>query len=87
VHQADFPPQGVYAPITPEPDEGGHLLVDHDPPNDTLPGSFPTEEPPQLPLSPQEEQNAIQFGSAAVQGVDQQTILHTESQNVCEEDN
>ncbi|KAJ5910723.1 uncharacterized protein N7473_000026 [Penicillium subrubescens] len=68
-------PQEVDAPlITPEPDGGGHLLVDYDPPNDTLAGSFPTEELPELPPSPLEEQNAIQFGPAAVQGVDQQTI-------------
>jgi hypothetical protein len=67
----------VYTPITPEPDEGGYLLVDYNPLNDTLPGSFPTEELPQLLLSPQEEQNVIQFSSAAVQGVDQQIILHT----------
>jgi hypothetical protein len=80
-------PQGVDAPpITPEPDEGGHLLVDQAPPNDTLPGSFPMEELPQLPPSPPEEQNAIQFGPAAVQGVDQQTISQPEDQIACEEE-
>jgi hypothetical protein len=49
-------PQGVDATmITPEPDERGHLLVDQAPLNDTLPGSFPADEPPQLPPSPPDE--------------------------------
>lgn len=78
--QEDCTPQGVHAPITPEPDERGHLPVDQDPPNDTLPGSFPTEELPELPPSPPEELIATEFSPTAAQGVDQQTIT------VCEEE-
>ncbi|GLI82217.1 hypothetical protein PoHVEF18_010627 [Penicillium ochrochloron] len=81
-------PQGVDAPppITPEPNERGHLLVDQASPNDILPGSFPMEEPPQLPPSPPDEQNAIQFSPTAVQGVNQQTIPQPEDQIACEEE-
>jgi hypothetical protein len=84
-YQRDIP-QGVHAPITPEPNERGHLPVIQDPPNDTLPSSFPTEELPELPPSPPEEQNTTEFSPAATQGVDPQTTTQTEQQNVCEEE-
>lgn len=75
--------QGVNPPIlsTPEPDKGSHPPEAHNPANDTLPGSFPTEELPDLPPSPPEEQNLIDLGPAAAQGVDQLTT----TQSACEE--
>jgi hypothetical protein len=44
------------------------------------------EEPPQLPPSPPDEQIAIQFGPAAVQGVNQQIIPQPGGQITCEEE-
>jgi hypothetical protein len=78
-------PQRVATPRTPEPDERGHIPVDQDLSTETLPGSFPTEEPLKLPPSPPEEQNTTESGPATAQ-LDQQTISQTEDQNICEDE-
>jgi hypothetical protein len=79
---------GVLAPITPtsEPDERGHLQEDQDPPNNILPGSFPTEEPPELPPSLPEELITTEISPAATQGVEQQTTFETQARITCEDE-
>ncbi|KAJ5369326.1 uncharacterized protein N7496_009086 [Penicillium cataractarum] len=76
-------PQGVVIPITPEPDSRDHLLVDHPLPVETLPGSFPIEEPTILPLSPPGDQITTVSPSAAGQGVDNQPISQATNQRSC----
>lgn len=74
------------APITPDPDERDYLPVDQALPNETLSGSFPTEESPNLPPISPKEQHLNKISPAIVQRVYQQTIVSTEDQQLCEQE-
>ncbi|OOQ86237.1 hypothetical protein PEBR_22534 [Penicillium brasilianum] len=77
-------------PHTPEP-ENNEIETELDPAStfpaeNTLPGSFPAEESPVMPLSPPEEHDTNQFGPAVAQGVDEQAISEFPTLEACEEE-
>ncbi|KAJ5359242.1 uncharacterized protein N7496_011655 [Penicillium cataractarum] len=81
--EATAEPQGVVTLITPEPDERDRLQADQGHQTETLPGSFPIEEPPILPPSPAGDQSTTASPTAAGQGVDNQPISQATNQRSC----
>ncbi|KAJ5364799.1 uncharacterized protein N7496_010512 [Penicillium cataractarum] len=81
--EATAEPQGVVTLITPEPNERDRLQADQGHQTETLPGSFPIEEPPILPPSPAGDQSTTTSPTAAGQGVDNQPISQATNQRSC----